>query len=78
MSIDQYGSIAAPHSDKERKMVFGLFMLVKILVGKILLNPSKAGIQSHGLVINENMNRNFKLIAAMIYYSTLDYMDDII
>ncbi len=53
-------------------MIGGMYLIGKVLVGKILFNPAKAGIS---MQFSEKMNYNFKLISTTIYCSFLEYMD---
>ena len=55
-------------------MVTGLYLLGRILVGKILYNPSTNGLE---LQINEKMINNFKVLSTVLYNSFLEYITDI-
>ena len=53
-------------------MIGGMYLIGKILIVKILFNPSKSGIS---MQLNEKMIHNFKLLSTCLYNSFLEYMD---
>ncbi len=48
-----------------------MFLLGKVLVVKILMNPTKMGLP---VKFNERMTNNFKLIASVLYYNYIEYV----
>ena len=61
----------------QKRMIIGFFMLIKITVGRILLNPGKSGFGGGNILLSDKSIKNFKLIASAIAHALIDYMDDI-
>ncbi len=51
-------------------MIALMFFIVKILIGKVLLQPQKINMQ-----INDIQKQNFKIIGSIITYLTVDCLD---
>jgi|LauGreDrversion4_2_1035121.scaffolds.fasta_scaffold188758_2 hypothetical protein len=58
-------------------MIVAIFILIKIGVARILLNPGKSGFGGGAIKIGDRGLKNFKLIATVVGYAVLDYLDDI-
>jgi uncharacterized membrane protein YcgQ (UPF0703/DUF1980 family) len=73
--LNRYGAIRKNINSKHRRLILGMYILIKILVAKILLNPSKTGFS--GPVMGKVISMNFKILASILFYVTIDYMDEI-
>lgn len=55
-------------------MLLGIFLIIKLLVGKILLNPKGSGIFPENF-INKVLINNCKLLASLVFYSFMEFVD---
>jgi hypothetical protein len=58
-------------------MVLGMYLIIKVIVARILLNPGKSGFGGGTMKLGDRSLRNFKFIASVLTHATLDYLDDI-
>jgi len=78
VQLSTYGAISANLSPVQKRMVLGMYLIIKVIVARILLNPGKSGFGGGGTMkLGDRSLRNFKLIASVITHATLDYLDDI-
>ncbi len=71
LEIDEYGSIWNMNTQKQN-MIIAFFLLSKILVGKILLQPDLyAGIRTD--MSSNNLKKNLKILATFIQEIVRDY-----
>ena len=74
LSTDSYGAILKTLKEDQVKMIGGMYLIGKVLVGKILFNPVKAGIN---MQFSESMLMNFKLVSSTLYNSFLEFLDQL-
>jgi len=78
LSLNSYGAFSSNLSQVSKRMVLGMYLLIKIIVARILLNPGKSGFGGGGTMkLGDRSLRNFKIIASVLTHATLDYLDDI-
>jgi hypothetical protein len=60
-------------------MIIGLYLFVKVLIGKILLNTAKSGFGGApgAMILSERVINNFKLVGSLILHCVVDYMNEI-
>ena len=54
------------------KLISSMFVIGKVLIVKILMNPSKMGIP---VKFTDKLILNFKIIASIIYHNFLEYVE---
>mmetsp|Transcript_38198 Transcript_38198/g.36559 ORF Transcript_38198/g.36559 Transcript_38198/m.36559 type:complete len:176 (+) Transcript_38198:103-630(+) len=70
LQLDEYGAIMKIDNNLT-KMICGIYLISKILVAKVLLNPTKAGLT---MSFTDVQLRNFKMLASLIHHSFMEYM----
>ena len=65
---------------QQLSMVLGNYLLIKVLVCKVLQNPTALvqGEMSSAIRQNAKVKVNFKLLGSMIYYTVMEYMEQML
>ena len=78
LNLDSYGALLRI-TDKQIQMVIGIYILIKVLVVKILSNPTGLGLIPEGGGGNQTlMKTNFKVLASLTYYVVMEFMEQLL
>ena len=76
LKLNEDGRLDESTGHNEKRMIIGIFILVKIMIGQCLMNLAKTGLKYE---IADSFKRqailNCRIVASIIAYVTLDYID---
>lgn len=56
-------------------MIIGLYFIIKVLVARLLLQPSKSGFIGAAVALNPMTTYNFKIVASVLFYIAIGYTE---